>query len=66
MKKEQKFKIGQKVTYKFQHECPSGRHKFGGNCRGGRKAIIEEYGSWNEDNNCWIVKVELIDKAVTF
>lgn len=69
MKKEQKFKIGQKVTYKFKYECNSyerkEKYKFGGFCRGGREAIIEEYGSWSEDNNCWIVKVELIDKSLS-
>lgn len=50
--KEQKFKVGQKVTFKYKRDCYSshgdkGYYGHGGVCQGGRVGRIVSYNNYN-------------------
>ncbi len=54
--KEQRFKVGDTVTYIKRPDTQFG-YRYGGECQGGGKGIIKEYYHWMPEADCWSIKV---------
>lgn len=54
--KKQRFKVGDKVTYKSKDEC-GGRYSHGGTDQGGYVGRIESYGPYNPTKQCYNITV---------
>jgi small-conductance mechanosensitive channel len=37
-----KFKVGDKVTYKYQKDLPEGSYRYGGTCQGGYVGTVKQ------------------------
>ena len=55
--KEKRFNIGDRVTYKHTSQCYGGRYRHDGSDQGGYRGEILDYGSYNEEFNCYVVNV---------
>jgi len=55
--KEQKFKIGDKVTYKNKNDCPNNKYRYNGENQGGYVGTIKEYGEFIEEHDCYRISV---------
>jgi hypothetical protein len=53
--KPQRFKVGDKVTYKSKDECDG--YKYGGIDNDGYVGTIRKYVSYNSDENCYLIAV---------
>ena len=71
MKKEKKFKVGNKVTYKSKKDCTSdgggkGNYYHGGDDHGGFVGEIRYYYDYNKDMGCWKIKVTTKEKGYNY
>ncbi len=55
--KPQRFKVGDRVTYKSRSECYGGGYHYGGNNQYGYVGTIKEYIKYKPDNNCYKITV---------
>jgi hypothetical protein len=55
--KPQRFKVGDRVTYKSRSECYGGGYHYGGNNQYGYVGTIKEYLKYKPDNNCYKITV---------
>jgi hypothetical protein len=55
--KPQRFKVGDRVTYKSRSECYGGGYHYGGNNQYGYVGTIKEYVKYKPDNNCYKITV---------
>ena len=55
--KEQRFKIGAKVTYKNKNDCPNNRYYYNGENQGGYVGTIKEYREFIEKHDCYRISV---------
>lgn len=53
--KPQRFKVGDRVTYKSKDECHG--YKYGGIDNDGYVGTIRKYGAYNSDENCYLMAV---------
>jgi len=70
-KNEQRFKIGDNVTYKNKKDCISdggtkGFYYIGGVDQGGFVGEIRKYYSYNKKMDCWKILVTIKDKGYTY
>jgi len=54
---EEKFKVGDKVTYKSVKNLVDGKYNHGGICQSGFVGEIIEYRSFNKKRNCYEILV---------
>ncbi len=54
---DRKFKLGDKLTYKFMKDLTHNYYHFGGVCKGGFVGKINRYRGYNIQNNCWNIDV---------
>jgi len=55
--KPQRFKVGDKVTYRFRSDCKDNYYRWGGDDHGGYVGTIKSYDSYQPDYNCYGIKV---------
>ena len=55
--KPQRFKVGDKVTYRFRSDCKDNYYRWGGDDHGGYVGTIKSYDSYEPDYNCYGIKV---------
>jgi hypothetical protein len=55
--KAKRFKIGDKVTYRFRSDCKDNYYRWGGDDHGGYVGTIKSYDSYQPDYNCYGIKV---------
>lgn len=55
---ERKFKVGDKLTYKFKKDLTHNYYHFGGGCQGGFVGKIREYQGYIQEKKCWQIIVE--------
>jgi len=61
MVEEKRFKVGDKLTYKFIKYLPDGKYCDGGSCQGGFIGKIKEYRRYSNQRKCWSILVESRD-----
>jgi hypothetical protein len=55
--KAKRFKVGDKVTYRFRSDCKDNYYRWGGDDHGGYVGTIKSYDSYQPDYNCYGIKV---------
>lgn len=55
--KKKRFKVGDKVTYKYNNHCTNGKYYYGGNNQCGYVGMIIRYLQYNEEKQCWKIEV---------
>jgi hypothetical protein len=55
--KAKRFKVGDKVTYRFRSDCKDNYYRWGGDDHGGYVGTIKSYDSYEPDYNCYGIKV---------
>ena len=55
--KNKRFKVGDKVTYRFRSDCKDNYYRWGGDDHGGYVGTIKSYDSYEPDYNCYGIKV---------
>jgi len=59
---ERKFKVGDKLTYKFKKDLTHNYYHFGGGCQGGFVGKIREYQGYIQEKKCWEIIVETVNE----
>ena len=55
--KAKRFKVGDKVTYRFRSDCKDNYYRWGGDDHGGYVGTIKSYNSYQPDYNCYRINV---------
>ena len=55
--KAKRFKVGDKVTYRFRSDCKDNYYRWGGDDHGGYVGTIKSYDSYQPDYNCYGIQV---------
>jgi hypothetical protein len=64
--KEQRFKIGDKVTYKNKNDCPNNTYCYGGENQEGYVGTITHYIEFIEEHDCYKIEVTQSSDEFTF
>jgi len=63
MKKEQRFKVGETVTFRNRNDLPKKSYHYGGGECGGTKGVITRYISFAEFVEEWSMTVKFIGRS---